>query len=47
MTAEDPDEEEAFGGWRSIEYREVALLLAALIVSLLIWVIFIYAHKGS
>jgi len=47
MTDADPDEEEVFSGWRTIEYWEIALLLAALIASLLIWVIFIYEHKAS
>ena len=43
----DPDDEDAFAGWHTIERREVAMLLVALIGALLVWVIFIFVHKGG
>ena len=43
----DPDEETVFSGLRTLRASEVALFLAAIITSLLIWLIFIWIHRGS
>ena len=44
---DEEEDEDAFTGWHTIEPREVAMLLIALIGALLIWAIFIYVHKGG
>jgi len=43
----DPDEETIFQGLRTIEPWELALFLGAIITSLLIWLVFIWVHRGT
>ena len=43
----DPDEETIFPGLRTIEPWELALFLGAIITSLLIWLVFIWVHRGA
>ena len=41
----EADEETLFPGLRTIQAWEVALFLGAILVSLLIWLIFIWVHR--
>jgi hypothetical protein len=43
----DPDDETVFPGLRTLRAWEVAIFLGAIIVSLLIWLIFIWVHRGG
>ncbi|MGI8423785.1 MAG: hypothetical protein ACR2NO_06705 [Chloroflexota bacterium] len=44
---DDPEEETIFAGLRTLQTWELALFLGSIIVSLLIWLIFIWVHRGT
>lgn len=45
--ASDPDEETIFTGLKTLRPFEVALFFGAIIGSLLIWLVFIWVHRGA
>ena len=44
---DDPDDETALSGLESLTPLELALFLGAMISSLLIWLVFIWVHRGA
>ena len=43
----DPEDETIFAALRTLQFREVALFLGSIITSVVIWLIFLWVHRGA
>ena len=43
----DPEDDTIFAALRTLQPRELALFLGSIITSLVIWLIFLWVHRGA